>query len=172
MSKAPYASAAGSPKYAMVCTWPDLSQALSVVSRYTRRLGKEHWQVVRGFLDTSKEQVIYMGLIYGCESTCNLAGFSDSEFATDFDGRRSVIGYAFTIGKFLVSWKATSQPIVALSTIEAEYMALAEAAKEGIWLKGLVIDLGFPQDKAVIFCDSLSFVCLAKVRFIMYGPSI
>lgn len=71
-------------------------------------------------------------------------------------------GYAFTVGSSLASWKATLQPIVALSTTEAKYMALTEAAKEGIWLKGLISDLGFPQDKAIIFCDSLSAICLAK----------
>ena len=53
-------------------------------------------------------------------------------------------GYAFTIGNSLVSWKATLQPTVALSTTEAEYMALTEAVKEGIWLKGLISELGFP----------------------------
>ncbi|GJV59282.1 hypothetical protein Tco_1465382 [Tanacetum coccineum] len=46
----------------------------------------------------------------------------------------------------VVSWKATLQPSVALSTAEAKYMALIESAKEGIWLKGLIEDLGFPQD--------------------------
>jgi len=40
-------------------------------------------------------------------------------------------------------------------------MALAKAAKEGIWLQGLISILGFPQDKAIIFCDSLSAICLA-----------
>lgn len=49
-----------------------------------------------------------------------------------------------------------------LSTTEAEYMALTEAAKEGIWLKGLVGDLGLHQEHANIYCDSLSVICLAK----------
>ena len=49
-----------------------------------------------------------------------------------------------------------------LSTTEAEYMALTEAAKEGIWLKGLVSDLGLHHDQATVYCDSLSAICLAK----------
>ena len=103
-----------------------------------------------------------MGLIYGSDSSCDLAGYADSDYATDLDSRRSITGYAFTIGKCIVNWKPTLQPTVALSTTEAEYMALTEAAKEGIWLKGLVSDLGYPQEKAIIFCDSLSAICLAK----------
>uniref|UniRef100_A0A3Q7IES9 Reverse transcriptase Ty1/copia-type domain-containing protein n=1 Tax=Solanum lycopersicum TaxID=4081 RepID=A0A3Q7IES9_SOLLC len=64
-------------------------------------------------------------------------GYSDSDYAGDVDKRRSMIGYVFTLGGSVVSWKATLQPTVTLSTTEAEYMALTEAAKEGIWLKGL-----------------------------------
>ncbi|CAM8924196.1 unnamed protein product [Rhodiola kirilowii] len=71
-------------------------------------------------------------------------------------------GYVFTLGGSIVSWKVTLQPTVTLSTTEAEYMALTEAAKEGIWLKGLVSDLGLHHDQAIVYCDSLSAICLAK----------
>uniref|UniRef100_A0A3Q7J5Z4 Reverse transcriptase Ty1/copia-type domain-containing protein n=1 Tax=Solanum lycopersicum TaxID=4081 RepID=A0A3Q7J5Z4_SOLLC len=60
------------------------------------------------------------------------------DYAGDVDTRRSMTGYVFTLGGSVVSWKATLQPTVTLSTTEAEYMALTEAAKEGIWLKGLI----------------------------------
>uniref|UniRef100_A0A803KP80 Uncharacterized protein n=1 Tax=Chenopodium quinoa TaxID=63459 RepID=A0A803KP80_CHEQI len=63
--------------------------------------------------------------------------YSDSDYARDVDGRRSMTGYVFTLGGSVISWKATLQPSVTLSTTQAEYMALTEAAKEGIWLKGL-----------------------------------
>ena len=55
-------------------------------------------------------------------------------------------------GGSVVSWKAILQPTVTLSTTEAEYMALTEAAKEGIWLKGLVSDLGLHHDQATVYC--------------------
>jgi hypothetical protein len=54
-----------------------------------------------------------------------------------------VTGYVFTVGSCAVSWKAVLQPVVALSTTEAEYMAIAEACKELIWLKGLCDAPGF-----------------------------
>ena len=62
----------------------------------------------------------------------------------------------------LVSWKATHQHFVALSTTKAEYMALTEAAKEGIWLRGLINDLRINQEYANIYCDNLSAICFAK----------
>nr|GEY93953.1 retrovirus-related Pol polyprotein from transposon TNT 1-94 [Tanacetum cinerariifolium] len=86
----------------------------------------------------------------------------DSDYVTDLDVRRSLTGYVFTIGNSVVSWKATLQPSVALSSTKAEYMALTKAAKEGIWLKGLIEDLSFPQDQAIVFCNSMNAICLSK----------
>ena len=74
----------------------------------------------------------------------------------------STTGYEFTLSGLVVSWKGNLQPTVILSTTEAVYMALNEAAKEGIWLKGLVSDLGMQHDQAVVYCDSLTVICLAK----------
>ena len=161
MAKVPYSSAVGSLMYAMVCTRPDLAQAVSVVSRFMVNPGKEHWLAVKRifrYLRGTSD----VGLIYGGDSQCSVVGYSDSDYAGDVDSRRSMTGYVFTLGSSVVSWKATLQPTVTLSTTEAEYMALTEAAKEGIWLKGLVSDLGLHHDQAVIFCDSLSAICLAK----------
>ncbi len=68
------------------------------------------------------------------KSKDGLVGFVDFDFAGDRDRRRSLTGYLFTIGACAVSWKATLQPTVALSSTEAEYMAATEAIKEAIWL--------------------------------------
>ena len=61
-----------------------------------------------------------------------LIGYVDSDYAR----RRSLTGYVFTVSSCAVSWRATLQSVVALSTTEAEYMAVSEACKELIWLKG------------------------------------
>ncbi|XP_047334054.1 secreted RxLR effector protein 161-like [Impatiens glandulifera] len=161
MSHVPYASAVGSLMYAMVCTRPDLAHAVSVVSRFMGDPGKEHWQAVKRifrYLRGTSD----IGLSYGGDSQCLVSGYSDSDYAGDVDSRRSMTGYVFTLGGSVVSWKATLQPTVTLSTTEAEYMALTEAAKEGIWLKGLVSNLGLHHDQALVYCDSLSAICLTK----------
>ncbi|KAJ4714183.1 Retrovirus-related Pol polyprotein from transposon TNT 1-94 [Melia azedarach] len=161
MSRVPYTSAVGSLMYAMVCTRPDLAQSVSVVSRFMGEPGKEHWQAVKRIFRYLKG-TFDVGLIYRGNTQCLVTGFSDSDYAGDVDSRRSMTGYVFTLGSSVVSWKATLQPTVTLSTTEAEYMALTEAAKEGIWLKGLVSDLGLHHDQAIVYCDSLSAICLAK----------
>ena len=161
MSYVPYASVAGSLMYAMVWTKLDLAQAVNVVSRYMGNPGKEHWQVLKHILEYLKGTT-NIGLVYHGDTSCALPNYSNSDYATDWDARRSGTGYTFTIGNCLVNQKATLLPIVPLSTTKAEYMALAEATKEGIWFKGLISNLGFPQEKAIILCDGLNAICLAK----------
>jgi hypothetical protein len=65
-----------------------------------------------------------------------LAGYVDSDFVADLDKRRFLTGYMFNVFGCDVSWKATLQPVVAQPTIEPEYMVVAEAYKESVWLKG------------------------------------
>ncbi|KAH9648891.1 hypothetical protein KPL70_025781 [Citrus sinensis] len=71
-----------------------------------------------------------------------LWGYVDSDYAGDLNRRRSLTGYLFMLNGCLINWKANLQHIVALSTTEAEFTAATEAAKEAIWLKGLITELG------------------------------
>ena len=89
-------------------------------------------------------------------------GYVDSDYAGDLDKRRSTTGYVFTMAGGPVSWRSTLQSTVALSTTEAEYMAVTEAFKEAIWLHGLINDLGISQEHITVLCDSQSAICLAK----------
>ncbi|KAG8481971.1 hypothetical protein CXB51_026890 [Gossypium anomalum] len=128
MSHVPYSSAIGSLMYAMVCSRPDLSYAVSAFGR-------------------TKDGVI---------------GYVDADFAGDLDRRRSLTGYVFTIRGCAISWKATLQITVALSTTEVKYMAITEACKEAIWLKGLFSELNEDLQISTIFCDSQSAIFLTK----------
>ena len=133
MSRVSYSSAVGSLMYAMVCSRPDLSYAMSLVSKYMANSSKEHWKDI---------QWIFRYL-RGTTNTClkfgktdkGLTGYVDLDFAVDLDKRISLTGYVFTIGGCAVSWRATLQPVVVMSTTEAEYMVVAEACKESVWLK-------------------------------------
>ncbi|KAH9722768.1 Integrase catalytic domain-containing protein [Citrus sinensis] len=64
--------------------------------------------------------------------------------------------------KWILSWKASLQSVVALSTTEAEYTAAAEAFKEAIWLRGMINELGYEQSFIAILCDSQSAISLSK----------
>jgi hypothetical protein len=128
MSKVSYSSVVGSLMYAMVCSRPDLSHAMSVVARYRSNPGKEHWKVVQWifiYLRGSSSACLCLG-----KSGDGLVDYVDSDYGGDLDRRRSLSGYVFTVGDCAVSWKARLQDTVALSTKEAEYMAIAEVTKE------------------------------------------
>ncbi|GKV31446.1 hypothetical protein SLEP1_g40131 [Rubroshorea leprosula] len=137
MAHVPYASAIGSLMYAMVCTRPDISHAVSVVSRYMANLGKEHWETMKWILRYLRG-TIDVGLVYdrSANPNGNVVRFVDSDFASDLEKRRSTTRYVFTLSGCAISWKATLQSTIALSRTEAKYMAITEAVKEALWLKG------------------------------------
>ncbi|KAG8488863.1 hypothetical protein CXB51_016741 [Gossypium anomalum] len=160
MSHVPYSSAVGSLMYAMVCSRPDLSYAVSAVSRYMANPGKEHWKAVQWilrYLRGTTDVCLQFG-----RTEDGVIGYVDADFAGDLDKRRSLTGYVFTIGGCAISWKATLQTTVALSTTEAEYMAITEACKEVIWLKGLFSELNEDLQISTVFCDSQSAIFLTK----------
>jgi hypothetical protein len=102
MEHVPYASAVGSLMYAMVCTRPDISQAVSVVSRFMVNPGKAHWEAVKWILRYLKG-TIDTCLCFGGDA-CHISGFVDSDYAGDLDRRRSTTGYVFQIHGAPVSW--------------------------------------------------------------------
>ena len=163
MLKTPYASSVGCLMYAMVLTRPDLSYAVSLVSRFMSNPGKEHWRAVKWILRYLRGTTSY-GLLYGGErANYNLVeGSVDSDYAGDLDNRRSLTGFLFTLNNCTISWKASLQSVVALSTTEAEYTAAAEAFKEAIWLRGMINELGYEQSSIAILCDSQSAISLSK----------
>ncbi|CAA0813897.1 cysteine-rich RLK (RECEPTOR-like protein kinase) 8 [Striga hermonthica] len=86
----------------------------------------------------------------------------DRNAGSDHDKRRSTTGYVFTYGGTAVSWISKLQKIVTLSTTEAEYVAVTEAAKELVWLQNFLNELGRPQEDLALYSDSQSAIHLAK----------
>ena len=163
MKNIPYTSVVGCIMYAMVCTRPDLAYGIGVLSRFMSNPGKHHWHAAKWMLRYLKGTA-GLGIVYGRvdKSSDQIQGYVDSDFAGDLDKRRSITGYVYTLCGGAVSWKASLQSVVALSTTEAEYIALSEAVKEAIWLKGLVAELGLEQGSVNINCDSSSAIQLSK----------
>jgi hypothetical protein len=90
-----------------------------------------------------------------------LQGYSDSSFANSI-GSRSISGYCFMLSGSLISWYSHTQSVVALSTAEAEYMAITEAAKEAIWLKLLLKELGHEQGTISILEDNQATIKISN----------
>ena len=68
-------------------------------------------------------------------------GYTDSDFLSDRESRKSTSRYVFTLGGGGISWRTVQQSSIANSTMEAEYIAASEAAKEAVWLKNFLLDL-------------------------------
>jgi len=102
MSRVPYASAVESLMFAMICTRPNIAQAVTAVSRYMANLGREHWNTIKRILRYIKgtsNAALHYG---GSEST--VRDYVDSDFASDLEKRKSTIGYVFIIVGGAVSW--------------------------------------------------------------------
>ena len=165
--KIPYASVLGSIMYAMFCSRPDLSYAVSMLSRFMSNPGKKHWfalkRVLRYVKGTVDKGLVYGGASSGCDEASVIKGFVDSDYAGCLDTRKSLTGFIFTAYWTTISWKAGLQKVMALSTMEAEYMALTEAVKEALWLLGLVFELNDAKQRFIrVFCDNRSALQLTK----------
>ncbi|XP_038697978.1 secreted RxLR effector protein 161-like [Tripterygium wilfordii] len=164
MSKIPYASAIGSIMYAMVCTRPDVSYALSVTSRYQGNPGECHWMAVKTILKYLR-RTKDMFLVYGGEEELRVKGYTDASFQSDKDNFRSQSGYVFCLNGGAVSWKSSKQETVADSTTESEYIAASDAAKEAVWIKKFIAELEVVPsiaDPIELYCDNNGAIAQAK----------
>ncbi|KAE8705011.1 Cytochrome P450 84A1 [Hibiscus syriacus] len=143
-----------------VLSRPDIAQAVGAVSRYMNNPGKVHWEAVKWILrylrGTTNKALCFKG------GDTILTGYVDADLAGNIDIRRSTTGYVYTLGGTAVSWVSQLQKIVALSTTEAEYVAVTEASKEMVWLQSFLEELGKKQENNVLYCDSQSAIHLAK----------
>ena len=162
-----YQSAVGSLLYLSTRTRPDIAFAVSCVSRYCSEPTKAHWCAVKRILRYLNGTINY-GLCYTCRNVEQTAviGFSDADWAGDVSDRKSTSGYVFLISGSAVSWRSKKQSCVALSTAEAEYMALASATQEAVWLRQLLTCIN-PQINGLkiptrIYEDNQSTICMAK----------
>ncbi|XP_020245422.1 uncharacterized protein LOC109823557 [Asparagus officinalis] len=107
---------------------------LSVVSRYMHDPRNGHMDVVYQILRYLKSAP-GKGLIFRKNGHVSIEGYCDSDWASCADDRRSTSGYCIFVGGNLVSWKSKKQSVVARSTAEAEYRAMALGVTELLWLK-------------------------------------
>nr|AMY96445.1 gag/pol protein [Momordica dioica] len=163
MRNIPYSSAIGSLMYAMLCTRPDVCYALSIVSRYQSNPGRDHWTAVKNILKYLR-RTRNMFLVYGGDKDLAVKGYTDSSFQTDKDDSKSQSG-VFTLNGGAVSWRSSKQTCVADSTCEAEYVAACEAAKEAVWIRKFLTDLGVVPNMHLpitLYCDNSGAVANAK----------
>jgi hypothetical protein len=158
-----FRSIVGSLRY-LVNTRPDIAYSVGMVSRFMEAPTSDHWaaikRIVRYIAGTSK---------YGCTylnkptSGLKLLGYSDSDHAGDLENRKSTSGVVFFLNGNVVTWTSQKQRVVSLSSCEAEYIAAASAACQGVWLSRLIADLtGEKLQKFKLLMDSKSALELCK----------
>jgi hypothetical protein len=103
------------------------------------------------------------GLLFSATSKHDIIGYSDSNWGSCKENKKSISAYCFFIGDNLVSWKSKKQKTVSRSSAEAKYRAIALATCEAKFLRNIFISLGMPcQKPATIFCDNEFVIHIAN----------
>ena len=164
IGQVPFQEAIGCLSFIAQGTRPDIAYSVNDVSRFNHCYTAMHWKAVKRIMRYLKG-TISLSLVYsqGTKSTQKLMGYTDADWGSDSDTRKSVTGYVFGFCGGIISWKSAKQRTVALSSTEAEYMALSETMQEGLWLKQLLEELAMENEKTatVIRCDNQSAIKLA-----------
>ncbi|POM75160.1 Polyprotein [Phytophthora palmivora] len=160
MQSKPYRSLIGCLLYIKTCTKPDIVYVVTQLSRFLENPGLQHWctaiRVLR-YLKTTRE--------HGKDGKngFKIEAFTDADWGSNIDDRRSVSGIMIMIGNAPVVFTSKFQRTFALSSTEAEYMALRLCVQEVLWLRVMLKDMGIPQEGATqIWEDNQGAIALAK----------
>ena len=138
----------------LTITRPDISFPVGVVSQFLQSPCDSHWDAVVRILRYIKGTQ-GQGVLYENRGHTQVVGYSDADWACSPIDRRSTSGYCVFIGGNLISWKSKKQDVVARSSAEAEYRAMALVTYELIWLKHLLQKLRFGNDEQMkLICDN------------------
>ena len=156
-----YRSLIGSLRYLMN-TRPDMAFAVGYLSRFMEDPRQEHMAAMKHLLRYVAGTIDY-GLAYTSNAEFELVGYSDSDMAGDVDDRKSTSGVLYFLDGNPVAWQSQKQRVVALSSCEAEYIAGAAAACQGVWLRRLLQDMvGTDVPPPQLKMDNQSAIALSK----------
>ena len=156
-----FKSLVGSLRY-LTCTRPDILYAVGLVSRFMEAPTTTHLKTAKRILRYIKGTINF-GIFYYQSNDYRLLGYSDSDWAGDLDDRKSTSGFVFFLGDTAFTWMSKKQPIVTLSTCEAEYVAATSCVCHAIWLRSLLKELGMTQKEPTeVMVDNKSTIALAK----------
>ena len=157
-----FASVLGGLLYISTLTRPDLSTACSMLARHMREPAQRHMALLKGvarYLAGTRD----MGIIYRSGGSDDLECYTDADYATDKDTRKSRSGFSMCYSGGAVCWGSKLQSVVATSSAESEYIAAAGAARELVWLRRVCADLDIKMTGMVkLQCDNKAALQLAE----------
>jgi hypothetical protein len=147
-----YAKLLGKLQFLTNATRPDIAYAVNKLSVYTANPSQQHVGAVKRilrYLRGTKKLAIKYSATPQNEVQQSLPvnlfhGYSDAAYA-DTDDYKSTSGYVFIVGGGAITWRSKKQTTIALSSTEAEYIALSETGREACWLRNLYDELGYTQ---------------------------
>ena len=156
----PYRELIGSLLYLSILTRPDITYAVGVLSRHLENPLEEHIIMSKRILRYLRGTMNY-GLLFN-KSTENIFKiYSDSDYASDIENRRSTSGTVAQYGKCTVAWRSQQQKCVAVSTTEAEYVAASESVKDILWLKRFLKEIDISPE-CLLYIDNQSAIKIIK----------
>jgi hypothetical protein len=157
-----YQSIIGSCMYLVTCTRPDLAYPVSYLSQFLAAPSKSHLTAAKRLLQYIKgTKDLKLSFPRSDTSEITRQGYSDSDYGNCLDTLQGISGNLFRLNNSTICWHSKKQKSVATSTCEAEYMALALATKQWIWLRNAVEELNVPVTNAPIFCDNKAAIDIA-----------
>ncbi|GJY79854.1 putative ribonuclease H-like domain-containing protein [Tanacetum coccineum] len=143
----------------LIASRPDLVFAVCMCARYQAKPTKKHFEAIKRVFRYLKG-TINMGLWYPKDNAMSLTAYADADHAGCQDSRRSTSGSAQFLGDRLVSWSSKKQRSTAISTTEAEYIAMSGCCAQILWMRSQLKDYGFDFNKIPLYCDNKSAIAL------------
>jgi hypothetical protein len=159
----PYSCHIGSVLYAALVTCPDIAYAVQHLSQFNSNPGPTHIAGIKTLFRYLKGMSA-LGITYnGNEEHEHPIGYSDTDWAQNILDRKSISSQVFIFASAAVSWVSKKQPVTAISSMEAEYLALSFSVRHALWPRMLFNELGFPSKvPTMILTDNLATIALAK----------
>lgn len=155
-----YQSLVGSLMYAHIGTRPDLAFSITHLSQFSSCPGSTHLAAAKRILRYLKG-TINRNLFFPCKHDSIIHGYADASWGNNLDDRKSYSGYVFKLGEASISWCSQKQKSVALSTVEAEYMAICLSSRHLIWLCRAIKELQ-QSYHAILHADSNGAIDLSQ----------
>ena len=152
----------GCLQYAAGGIRPDIAYAVSTIAKFCHQPTGLHMTAAKRVPHYLK-QTRDLNLRYVKNTPKAIIRYSDADWAGDVKDRRSTSRNVFLLGGGAITWSSQKQSSVALSTVEAKFMALCVATQEAIWLRQLEEELGVTESgPMLIYEDNQGAISMAK----------